>query len=100
MNQKAVSLTPEQALSQLEAQYERAVNALRKAIGEYIHHNILPDEIARAEGLFVYPQLSVSWDGAEHKALKPEPGGDSPMQAATPPPLPIQNSFALICWNN
>ena len=70
MNQKAVSLTPEQALSQLEAQYERAVNALRKAIGDYIHHNILPDEIARAEGLFVYPQLSVSWDGAEHKALK------------------------------
>ena len=34
MNQKAVSLTPEQALSQLEAQYERAVNALRKAMGE------------------------------------------------------------------
>ncbi|MDR8310622.1 AMP nucleosidase, partial [Acinetobacter baumannii] len=25
---------------------------------------------ARAEGLFVYPQLSVSWDGADHKALK------------------------------
>lgn len=86
MNQKAVSLTPEQALSQLEAQYERAVNALRKAIGEYIHHNILPDEIARAEGLFVYPQLSVSWDGAEHKALKTRAWGDSPIRAATPPP--------------
>ncbi len=70
MNQKAVSLTPEQALSQLEAQYERAVNALRKAIGEYIHHNILPDEIARAEGLFVYPQLSVFVGWRRAQSLK------------------------------
>ncbi|PLL55621.1 AMP nucleosidase, partial [Klebsiella michiganensis] len=70
MNQKAARLTPEQALTQLEALYEKSVNALRKAIGDYIHHNILPENSARAEGLFVYPQLSVSWDGAEHKALK------------------------------
>ncbi|SAQ39587.1 AMP nucleosidase [Klebsiella grimontii] len=70
MNQKAARLTPEQALRQLEALYEKSVNALRKAIGDYIHHNILPENSARAEGLFVYPQLSVSWDGAEHKALK------------------------------
>lgn len=70
MNHKAASLTPEQALNQLELQYERSVNALRKAIGEYINHSILPDDDARANGLFVYPQLSVSWDGADHKALK------------------------------
>ena len=70
MNQKAARLTPEQALTQLEALYEKSVNALRKALGDYIHHNILPENSARAEGLFVYPQLSVSWDGAEHKALK------------------------------
>jgi hypothetical protein len=36
MNQKAASLTPEQALTQLEALYEKSVNALRKAIGDYI----------------------------------------------------------------
>lgn len=70
MNQKAARLTPEEALTQLEALYEKSVNALRKAIGEYIHHNTLPDNSARAEGLFVYPELSVSWDGSEHKALK------------------------------
>ncbi|HHG8774978.1 TPA: AMP nucleosidase, partial [Raoultella planticola] len=50
MNHKAASLTPEQALTQLEAQYERSVNALRKAIGEYIDHNVLPDDEARANG--------------------------------------------------
>ena len=70
MNHKAASLTPEQALNQLELQYERSVNALRKAIGEYINHSVLPDDDDRANGLFVYPQLSVSWDGADHKALK------------------------------
>ena len=70
MNHKAASLTPEQALAELEARYEASVTALRKAIGDYIDHNTLPDTEARAEGLFVYPQLSVSWDGADHKALK------------------------------
>lgn len=69
MNIKAASLTPEQALAELEARYEASVTALRKAIGDYIDHNTLPDTEARAEGLFVYPQLSVS-DGADHKALK------------------------------
>lgn len=70
MNIKAASLTPEQALAELEARYEASVTALRKAIGDYIDHNTLPDTEARAEGLFVYPQLSVSRDGADHKALK------------------------------
>jgi AMP nucleosidase len=46
MNHKAASLTPEQALNQLELQYERSVNALRKAIGEYINHSVLPDDDA------------------------------------------------------
>lgn len=52
MNQKAARLTPEQALTQLEALYEKSVNALRKAISDYIHHNRLPDNSARAEGQF------------------------------------------------
>lgn len=100
MNHKAASLTPEQALNQLELQYERSVNALRKAIGEYINHSVLPDDDDRANGLFVYPQLSVSWDGADHKALKPGPGAASPMPVATPPPLPILSCFAPICWSS
>jgi AMP nucleosidase len=54
MNHKAASLTPEQALNQLELQYERSVNALRKAIGEYINHSVLPDDNARAKAcLFI-----------------------------------------------
>lgn len=51
MNIKAASLTPEQALAELEARYEASVTALRKAIGDYIDHNTLPDTEARAEGL-------------------------------------------------
>ncbi|STT55416.1 AMP nucleosidase [Klebsiella pneumoniae] len=43
MNIKAASLTPEQALAELEARYEASVTALRKAIGDYIDHNTLPD---------------------------------------------------------
>ena len=42
MNIKAASLTPEQALAELEARYEASVTALRKAIGDYI------DQIGRA----------------------------------------------------
>ena len=51
MNNKAASLTPEQALAELEARYEASVTALRKAIGDYIDHTTLPDTEARAEGL-------------------------------------------------
>ena len=46
MNIKAASLTPEQALAELEARYEASVTALRKAIGDYIDHNTLPDGFA------------------------------------------------------
>jgi len=63
MNQAVVSLTPEQALDQLEALYDQAVNALRDAISLYISDGTLPDSAQRACGLFVYPQLQVSWDG-------------------------------------
>ncbi len=100
MNIKAASLTPEQALAELEARYEASVTALRKAIGDYIDHNTLPDTEARAEGLFVYPQLSVSRDGADHKALKTRARDVSPMPVAIPPPLRIRNCSATICWNS
>ncbi|PIJ50871.1 AMP nucleosidase [Erwinia sp. OLTSP20] len=51
------------ALDRLEQLYDRAVNAIRTAIEAYIARGTLPDETARAKGLFVYPQLRVRWDG-------------------------------------
>ncbi|VEI68209.1 AMP nucleosidase [Serratia rubidaea] len=52
------------ALDQLEARYQDAVEALRTAIGDFIDNGTLPDAQARAAGLFVYPELRVSWYGA------------------------------------
>ena len=70
MSNKMTGLTPEQALEQLETLYTNAVAALREAIGRYINEGVLPDAEARARGLFVYPSLSVTWDGEGHSALK------------------------------
>lgn len=100
MNIKAASLTPEQALAELEARYEASVTALRKAIGDYIDHNTLPDTEARAEGLFVYPQLSVSGTAPIIKPSKRAHRDVSPMPVAIPPPLRIRNCSATICWNS
>nr|WP_113868718.1 AMP nucleosidase [Brenneria salicis]NMN92023.1 AMP nucleosidase [Brenneria salicis ATCC 15712 = DSM 30166]RBP59121.1 AMP nucleosidase [Brenneria salicis ATCC 15712 = DSM 30166]RLM29695.1 AMP nucleosidase [Brenneria salicis ATCC 15712 = DSM 30166] len=57
------SLTVTQALDKLEALYDQAVSSLRDAIGEFIRDGKLPDEQARAAGLFAYPELRVKWDG-------------------------------------
>lgn len=100
MNIKAASLTPEQALAELEARYEASVTALRKAIGDYIDHNTLPDTEARAEGLFVYPQLSVSWDGADHKALKTRAWGRFTHAGCYTTTITNRNCSATICWNS
>ncbi|WP_058911234.1 AMP nucleosidase [Entomohabitans teleogrylli] len=56
-------LTPAEALDQLEAQYDAAVDALRHAIARFIEDGSIPDPQVRHQGLFVYPQLSVTWDG-------------------------------------
>lgn len=63
MNNKGPSLTPAQALERLDALYEQSVTALRSAIGKYIESGELPDENARKQGLFVYPSLTVTWNG-------------------------------------
>ena len=70
MSNTGVSLTPEQALDQLQALYDQSVRALRDAIRLFIDDRSLPSAEARAGGLFVYPQLSVSWSGSAHKAQK------------------------------
>lgn len=64
MNNKGSGLTPAQALDKLDALYEQSVVALRNAIGNYITSGELPDENARKQGLFVYPSLTVTWDGS------------------------------------
>lgn len=61
--QSGTGLTPAQAVEQLEALYVASVEALRQAVGDFISHGSLPDAQTRAAGLFVYPELRVSWDG-------------------------------------
>lgn len=56
-------LTVTEALDKLESMYESAVNALRDAITAFIADGSLPDAAARAGGLFVYPEIHVSWQG-------------------------------------
>ncbi len=62
-------LTVIEALDRLESMYDAAVSALRDAITTYIAHGELPDASQRAQGLFVYPELRVSWQGnaADHR---------------------------------
>ncbi|KFK94322.1 MULTISPECIES: AMP nucleosidase [unclassified Serratia (in: enterobacteria)] len=62
-NNPGTVLTAIQALDKLEAMYDASVCALRGAIKDFIAHGALPDEQARAEGLFSYPELRVRWDG-------------------------------------
>ncbi|MBO8134573.1 MULTISPECIES: AMP nucleosidase [Dickeya] len=63
-------LSASEALDQLEARYDAAVKALRTAIGDFITHGTPPDAAARANGLFVYPELRISWDGQSQKHSK------------------------------
>lgn len=64
------ALTPNQALDKLEELYDASVNALRDAIGQYVDNGSLPEIEKRAAGLFVYPELRVSWDGTVHNPNK------------------------------
>ncbi|QDX30565.1 AMP nucleosidase [Dickeya poaceiphila] len=66
----AAGLSASEALDRLEALYDGAVRALRTAIGDFINHGTLPDAAARANGLFVYPELRITWDGLSQKHSK------------------------------
>jgi AMP nucleosidase len=50
-------------LDQLEKTYHNAVLTLRTAIKAFIQQGTLPDEQARQDGRYAYPELRVSWDG-------------------------------------
>lgn len=99
MNNKGSGLTPAQALDKLDALYEQSVVALRNAIGNYITSGELPDENARKQGLFVYPSLTVTWDGS---TTNPQNAHLVVLltQAATPPRLLALLSFVRILMNN
>lgn len=86
MNNKGSGLTPAQALEKLNALYEQSVSDLRSAISDYIEDGTLPDVEARANGLFVYPSLSVTWDGSVTNSPKPAPMAGLRTRAATPQP--------------
>jgi len=57
------NLTSQQALDELERLYDGAVDALREAIKAFTENGTLPDATARAQGLFVYPELRITWHG-------------------------------------
>lgn len=59
-----VYLNANEAIDRLEQLYEASLLALREAISQYIENGTVPDLQARAEGLFAYPQLEVTWDGS------------------------------------
>jgi len=69
-NTTSAGLTPTQALDKLEVLYNNSVHALRSAIADYTQNGTLPDVDARLDGLFVYPQLRVSWDGIPRSSNK------------------------------
>ena len=100
MNNKGSGLTPAQALDKLDALYEQSVVALRNAIGKYITSGELPDENARKQGLFVYPSLTVTWDGSTTNPPKTRAFVVLLTQAATPPRLLALLSFVRISMNN
>ena len=100
MNHKAASLTPEQALAELEARYEASVTALRKAIGDYIDHNTLPDTKPVRKAFLSTRSCRSPGTAPIIKPSKRAPGDVSPMPVAIPPPLRIRNCSATICWNS
>ncbi|ERK17836.1 MAG: AMP nucleosidase [Pantoea sp.] len=56
-------ISSQQALDELERLYDNAVAALRSAIRDFTEQGRLPDETARQQGLFVYPELRLTWAG-------------------------------------
>lgn len=94
------SLTASQAIEKLEEMYTNSVAALRDAIKDFIVQGTLPDIAARAAGLFVYPELRVSWDGVTPAKTRPAPMAASLIPDVMPIPSRIRSFSAITCWNN
>jgi AMP nucleosidase len=65
------TMTIEAALDRLQDLYSRSVGNLRDAVKAFLDSGALPDPDARAEGLFSYPELRVSWRGERPGDLEP-----------------------------
>ena len=61
----------EAILSQLNDIYTEAVRALRSAIEAFVAHGTKPDPDARANGIFAYPELRLTYHGEDGPALPP-----------------------------
>ncbi len=57
------------ALDRLETLYQQSVASLRAAVRTFIDTGERPDTAARANGLFSYPELRVSWFGERPENL-------------------------------
>ena len=55
------TLTATQAVDRLEQVYAQAVGALRDALKAFLHDGTKPDLMARANGVFGYPELKLIW---------------------------------------
>ena len=62
-NQQYENLSIEGVLDTLSSLYSHAIVSLREAIGIYVKEGQLPDNEARRQGLFAYPELCVTWTG-------------------------------------
>lgn len=57
------SLSPEAVVDRLTELHGAAVEALRQALRDFMEDGRRPDPVARAEGVFAYPELRVTWRG-------------------------------------
>ncbi|WP_409019317.1 AMP nucleosidase [Brevundimonas vesicularis] len=63
-------MTPQAALDRLEALYNQSVGNLRDAVKRFIESGERADSEARANGLFAYPRLTISWFGDRPQDLE------------------------------
>lgn len=63
-------MTPQAALDRLETLYTQSVSNLRDAVKHFIETGERADPEARANGLFAYPRLTISWFGDRPEDLE------------------------------
>ena len=64
-------MTPDAAISRLEALYAKSVDSLRQAVRDFVDYGTRPEPAARADGLFAYPELRIRWHGDRPQDLQP-----------------------------
>ncbi|KQS55260.1 AMP nucleosidase [Brevundimonas sp. Leaf363] len=69
--QETQNLSASEALDLIQTLYTAAVDNLREAVRRFIDTGERPDPSARADGLFAYPELRLSWHGDRPEDLAP-----------------------------